>query len=147
ELAAFDFDGTLTHRDTLVGFLSFACGRPAVTRSLVRVGPTAARARAGRLAADVHHRDAVKVALLRDLFAGREPSWLAERGEAYSRGLARRLRPDMVGRLSWHRGQGHELVIVSASLTAYLDHFGRDHGFDHVIACELEVGDDGLLTG
>jgi phosphatidylglycerophosphatase C len=38
-------------------------------------------------------------------------------------------------------------VIVSASLGAYLRPFARAHGFDHVIAVELEAGSSGHLTG
>ena len=33
-IAAFDFDGTLTRRDTLVPFLAKACGTQALTRAL-----------------------------------------------------------------------------------------------------------------
>ena len=61
--------------------------------------------------------------------------------------LDRRLRPEMVDQITWHRESGHELVLVSASLGAYLRPFARDHGFDHVIAVELEVGESGHLTG
>lgn len=147
QLAAFDFDGTLTRRDTLFGFLRFAFGDLAVGAALARVAPTVARARVGRLPDGIEPRDAGKEALLRTLFAGRPATWLAARGEAYADTLARRLRPDMTERLAWHRDAGHDLVIVSASLRTYLDHFGRAHGFDQVIAVELEVGDDGRLTG
>jgi phosphatidylglycerophosphatase C len=52
-----------------------------------------------------------------------------------------------VAQVAWHRSAGHELVIVSASLGAYLRPFAAAEGFDHVIAVELEVGADGLLTG
>ena len=52
-----------------------------------------------------------------------------------------------MARVAWHREQGHALVIVSASLLAYLEPFAADHGFDHVIGVGLEVGDDGRLTG
>ncbi len=146
-IAAFDFDGTLTRRDTLLPFLVHACGARAVARAVSRVAPLAARARVGRLESELHHRDATKVALLRDLMAGREAAWLAERGAAFAPTLPRRLRPEMVEQVRWHRSAGHELVIVSAGLHAYLDRFAADQGFDHVIAVGFEVDADGLLTG
>ena len=146
-IAAFDFDGTLTQRDTLLPFLVRTCGARRVARAVSRVAPLAARARLGRLESELHHRDAVKEALLAELLAGREAAWFAQAGEDFARTLPRRLRPDLVEQVGWHRQHGHELVIVSASLLTYLHPFARDQGFDHVIAVELEEGADGRLTG
>ncbi len=146
-IAAFDFDGTLTTRDTLVPFLVRACGAAAVARAAARVAPVAVRSRLGQLEDAIHHRDATKVAMLRSLFRGRDATWLADQGTAFAATLPGRLRPVMEEQLAWHREQGHEPVIVSAGLHAYLDPFAAAHGFDHVIAVELEAGADGRLTG
>lgn len=146
-LAAFDFDGTLSRRDTLLPFLARACGPRVLGRTIGRIAPTAVRARTGRLESDLHHRDATKVALLHDLFAGRSAAWLRDEGERYASTLLTKLRPEMVEQVRWHRDAGHELIIVSASLRAYLDPFAASFGFDHVIAVEMEADEDGLLTG
>lgn len=146
-IAAFDFDGTLTRRDTLLPFLVHVGGAQRVARAVAAAAPVAARARLGRLEAELHHRDAVKARLLAELFAGRDPDELAEAGRSYARTLPGRLRPAMAAQLAWHRQVGHELVIVSASLGAYLRPFGETEGLHHVIAVELEVGADGRLTG
>ena len=123
------------------------CGTGALANALRQIGPLAIKARTGRLDAELHHRDASKDALLRALMAGREAAWLEREGARYAASLDRRLRPEMVDQITWHRESGHELVLVSASLGAYLRPFARDHGFDHVIAVELEVGESGHLTG
>jgi phosphatidylglycerophosphatase C len=146
-IAAFDFDGTLSRRDTLLPFLARACGPRVLGRTLGRIAPTAVRARTGRLAGEVHHRDATKEALLHDLFAGRPQAWLRTEGERYAATLVDKLRPEMVEQVRWHRDAGHELLIVSASLRAYLDPFAASFGFDHVIAVEMEADADGRLTG
>lgn len=146
-IAAFDFDGTLTRRDTLLPFLVRTCGAGAVARAVAKVAPGSAQARLGRLEHEIHHRDATKEALLGALLAGRDAGWFAEAGVAYARTLARRIRPEMAAQVRWHRAHGHELVIVSASLLTYLDPFARHEGFDHVIAVGMEVGPDGRLTG
>ncbi|WP_426573438.1 HAD-IB family hydrolase [Aquihabitans sp. McL0605] len=146
-IAAFDFDGTLTRRDTLVPFLATSCGPGAFIRALGRVAPTALRARTGRTHGAVHPRDAGKAALLRELYADRRADWLASQGQKYAATLTRRLRPEMVEQVRWHREAGHELVIVSAGLRTYLEPFAADAGFDHVIAVELEADDAGVLTG
>jgi phosphatidylglycerophosphatase C len=57
------------------------------------------------------------------------------------------LRPDVRERLDWHRAEGHELVLVSASPELYVTPIGRRLGFDEVLATRLEVDADGRLTG
>lgn len=146
-IAAFDFDGTLTQNDTVLPFLVRVCGPAKVARVMARVAPSAGRARFSAATGALHHRDATKMAVLRELFRGGDPAHLAEQGVAYAQTLSRRLRPAMVRQLDWHRESGHELVIVSASLMAYLVPFAADQGLHHVIGVELEIGPDGKLTG
>src|SRR4051794_35413739 len=95
-IAAFDFDGTLTRRDTLLPFLTRACGPREVGRTIGRVAPTAVRARAGRLTGEIHHRDATKAALLRQLLTGRSEGWFRTQGQQYATTLGAKLRPEMV---------------------------------------------------
>ena len=133
-VAAFDFDGTLTRRDTLVPFLRRACG----TWPIVRAAIAARRARG---------RDAFKVALVGQLFRG----WPAERldslGGAYVPTLLAALRPGAPERLDWHRRRGHAVVIVSASLGAYLRPLADRLGLDEALAVELVADAAGTLTG
>ncbi|MGH9111840.1 MAG: HAD-IB family hydrolase [Acidimicrobiales bacterium] len=136
-VAAFDFDGTLSRRDTLVPFLRQACGTGRLAGAL-------ARAIARRRARD---RDALKVALVSELFRG----WPAERlealGRAYVPALLEGLRPELLDRTRWHRREGHATVIVSASLGAYLRPLADQLELDAALAVELVAGGDGRLTG
>jgi phosphatidylglycerophosphatase C len=101
-----------------------------------------------RLSAEVHRRDDVKAKLLRRLVRGFDAAEFAALGEEYAATLRAALDPAMAERLSEHRRRGHEIVLVSASLAAYLEPFGREElGIDHVIAVELEVDHEGRLTG
>jgi phosphatidylglycerophosphatase C len=61
--------------------------------------------------------------------------------------VAHGLRPDVRARVEWHRSEGHELVLVSASPELYVAPIGRRLGFDDVLATRLEVDADGRLTG
>jgi phosphatidylglycerophosphatase C len=54
------------------------------------------------------------------------------------------LRAETVEQADWHRTQGHELVIVSASLGMYLRPIAERLRFDAVLSTELEVGPDGI---
>jgi phosphatidylglycerophosphatase C len=134
-VAAFDFDGTLARRDTLVPFLRQVRG----TRRVV-----VAAARAGVRSRD---RDALKVAVIAHLFRGVPADRLTRLGEAYVPDLVAHLRPEMLERLRWHQAEGHATVIVSASLGAYLRPLAARLGMDAALAVELVTGADGILTG
>lgn len=135
-LAAFDFDGTLTKRDTLLPFLARLSGRRRLGAAL------AAQIRRYRT-----DQDAAKLDMIRRLTTGIDVDHLELMGRDYAVGLHHRLRPDSMARLRWHRAQGHRLVIVSASLGAYLRPFGATLGFDEVMAVELDADAHGRLTG
>lgn len=142
-VAAFDFDGTLSSRDNFTPFLRRVAGNRAVARAMA---VNTARVAAG--SADERSRDALKGLVLHDLFAGYDAAALDEIGRGFAFEIVQRhLRPDMVQRADWHRTQGHELVIVSASLGVYLRPIAEQLRFDAVLCTELEVGPDGVLTG
>lgn len=142
-VAAFDFDKTLSERDNVVPFLRTACGTPALVRTLTVLAPRLVEA--GLLDS---HRDRLKAALVRRLLAGRPVAELREIAERFADDVvAHHLARGMLERAQGHREQGHELVIVSASLAIYLEPIGARLGFDAVLATELEVDGDGLLTG
>lgn len=142
-VAAFDFDGTLVERDSLFPFLQRVCGTAAVVRALALESP-----RLARLAGGGGDRDLLKARLFGRLLAGRRVVDLDRVVSEYAEHVtARRARSDMLDVAAWHRREGHELVIVSASPELYLVPIGRLLDFDAVLGTRLEVDDDGRLTG
>jgi phosphatidylglycerophosphatase C len=133
-VAAFDFDGTITRSDTLVPFLALIAGWPRVVGAAVRHAPS------------FRDRDRAKERVLRTVLAGRAETELRRLGREYASELPNRFRPELLDRIDWHRREGHELVIVSASLRYYLDHVAKALGIGTVIGVEMEVV-DGRLTG
>lgn len=145
-VAAFDFDGTLTRRDTLLPFLRFLCGPRAVTRTLARHSFVLGVAMAFDRNAQ---RAGVKERVLRELFAGRDHHEVLAAGADFARRLSHpsRLRGDMVSRWRWHADQRHAIVVVSASLEAYIAPFAQALGGAGVLATRLSVDQRGRLTG
>jgi phosphatidylglycerophosphatase C len=142
-VAAFDFDGTLSTRDNFVPFLCRIVGMPTVTQILATSGVRVASH--GR---SEWGRDAVKTEVVRRIFTGYDAERLDMLGRSFAFDVIRRhLRTQTVDRVDWHRTQGHRLVIVSASLGVYVRPIAERLRFDAVLATELEVGTDGLLTG
>ncbi|HXQ59221.1 MAG TPA: HAD family hydrolase [Acidimicrobiales bacterium] len=143
-VAAFDFDGTLTHGGSVWPFLVAIRGRPAVAGAAV---VSARRLLAAALLGGPH-ADMAKEALFRRTLAGLPADEVADRAAAFGPAhYRRRARADVRHRLEWHRAQGHRLLIVSASPQCYLDAVGLELGVDAVLATGLAVGPDGRLTG
>ena len=142
-VAAFDFDGTLSDRDNFAPFLRRVAGNRAVARAMA-----VNTARMARVSSSERSRDGLKALVLHDVFAGYDAATLDEIGRGFAFEVVQRhLRADMVQRADWHRTQGHDLVIVSASLGVYLRPIAEQLRFDAVLCTELEVGPDGVLTG
>lgn len=141
--AAFDFDGTLTRRDTLVPFLTTVAGRTAVMRALAAESVGLARAAAGR-----GDRDIAKERVLTRVLAGLPHSEVATAGRAFGVKLARRaITPEARHRIAWHRREGHDVVIVSASLDVYLGEVADALGVTHLLCTSLDIDERGDCTG
>ena len=141
-VAAFDFDGTLTRRDTLLPFLARGLGWPRFLGVLLRCLPWLL-AYALRLMAN----DVAKQKLFLTAFKGRT---VLEVQHWTSRWLALDLPGQLqdwtTDRLAWHQAQGHCCVMVSASPDIYLSAVAKKLGFEGLICTEMEVIDE-RLTG
>ncbi len=141
-IAAFDLDGTLTRRDTLVPFLQRLCGTTAVVRAMFPELSTVAAAVRRTL-----DRDAIKARVLARLLSGWPASDVEAAAADYAAHVvAARLRADTASRVDWHRTQGHRLVVISASPELYVRPVADTLGFEAALATRLEIV-DGRLTG
>lgn len=140
-VAAFDFDETLTRRDTVVPFLRRLAGDRGLALGLLarshRMAPAAMR----------RNRDALRAMATDQVFRGRLIADVDVHARDYGDQIfAVGLRPDTAARLAWHRDAGHRTVIVSASYEAYVQVVGEHLGVDAVLATRLEV-ESGRCTG
>jgi phosphatidylglycerophosphatase C len=142
-VAAFDFDGTITKRDTVLPFLVDVAGPARVASALLRDAPELVRVALRR-----GDRDAVKSKLVARVLGGMSYGDVASRGRAYAQRVVDRwLRPATVARLRWHVAQGHDVVIVSASLDPYLHEVAKKLGVASVLCTTLDVDENGMVTG
>jgi phosphatidylglycerophosphatase C len=142
-VVAFDFDGTITQKDTLRLFLTRICSRQKIAATFLRHGPQVALALQGGKA-----RDRAKALVCLDLLGGltREQ---AEAAAAETARLVLRswIRTDTGARIRWHRAQGHRIIVVSASFEPYVKLVAADLGIKEVIATKWEVDAHNVLTG
>lgn len=142
-MAFFDFDGTLTHGDTLMPFLRFVVGTPAYYAKLARLGPVLGAYLAGLLRNDV-----AKPIVLKRYLAGYAMDELRALGQRFSTDvIPGMLRPHGMAQLRWHQQQGHECVLVSASLDVYLNAWACQAGFARVVCSSLAVDARHRATG
>lgn len=142
-VAAFDFDGTLTWRETLLPFLLHTLGAAAVARHALILSPTLAGYGLGMVRNDV-----AKEKVFIQCLAGMGMGELQREGENFAAYvLPGLLRHGAMQRLEWHKQRGHRCVVISASLELYVMPWAIKAGFDDVIATHLEARDDGRVTG
>lgn len=141
-VAAFDFDATLTHHDSVLPFLRRVAG----TRRLV----TRLLARGHRVLVALFQRDRDRLrGLATDaVFRGATPEVIEAHAAEHARSIvAGGLRHDTIARLRWHLDAGHRVVIVSASYEHYVRVVAEQLGVHGVVATRLETGADGRFTG
>jgi phosphatidylglycerophosphatase C len=158
-LAVFDFDGTLTTRDSSLPFLAFAAGRARLAASLVLRGPllladltlAVGRSRASadgwsllreRWELAVHGR------LLGALFRGRTEADLRELGRRFAaEALDAMVAPAALAQVAWHRSRGHRCVLVTGSLDTYMEPWGLRAGFERVLASRVAHDLERVVVG
>jgi phosphatidylglycerophosphatase C len=130
-IAAFDVDGTLTTRDCVRPFLERAAGRRRLLTSMFR------RPVATVVAAARRDRDRFKEIIVGGSLRGKLIADVEAIGEQFAQYiLVNWLRADTLRRLRWHQQAGHRIVLVSASLAAYLRPLALRLGIDDVLCTD-----------
>ena len=141
-IAAFDFDGTLTRRDTLVPFLARGLGWPKLLWALVRCSPWLL-AFALRLIPNHVAKQKLMLLTLKNRTAAELDDW-TNRWLAHD--FSGQLQRWTMARLTEHQQAGHCCVMVSASPDIYLRRVSQLMGFDALLCTEMAIL-DGRLTG
>ncbi len=144
-VAAFDFDITITTKDTFVPFLMLAFGKWRVYRAFAML------AFEGLLVlVKLSDRDRFKEKIIKKLFASESIERLTKAGQDHAKAIRNLVRPTAERRIAWHKERGHRLVMVSASLDLYLAPIAPVLGFDDLICTHLSQNQlvfDGKLDG
>lgn len=142
-VAAFDFDGTLTRRDTMFPFLLHVVGWGAFVRYVFMLTPTLVGYKLG-----MTRNDVAKEKVFIRFLSGMNKDALQDKAKQFAaKELPALLRADAMQRLAWHKQQKHRCIVISASLEHYLRPWAIQAGFDDVIATQLETLQSGDVTG
>ncbi|NCF70582.1 MAG: HAD-IB family hydrolase [Chlamydiales bacterium] len=141
--AFFDFDGTITVKDTLIPFLYFAFPFSTFIINLFCLIP-----HAFLYLLRVIDNSQMKVYCLTRFIKGLSVKEFELKAKAFAESKIKYLvRPQALERIKWHQGQGHHVFLVSANLEIFLKHWSISEGIEQTIATMLEQDKQGLYTG
>lgn len=143
KLALFDFDGTITRKDSFLGFTIFCRGKLATLRAIARnIIPLMA------WKLQVKDNSYAKQRLFSTLFRGMSIVSFHAYGERYANEkIDHMLRHSTMKRLREHQSAGHTVAIISASMPQWIAPWANRHGITIVAGTEPEVDGEGRLTG
>jgi HAD superfamily hydrolase (TIGR01490 family) len=142
-IAAFDFDGTLTTRDSLLPFLIFSTGFFRTALYLFVESPSLLGYLLG-----IVPRQKVKESILNRFFQGIPKKTIERKAQEYAwKKIDSLYKPHAIERLQWHLKQGHRCLIISASIDLYLNPWCEKMGLEPPICSRLEFDAEERVTG
>lgn len=142
-VAVFDFDHTLTDRDSFLPFLFYSIGFWKTVYYLMTLILDFVKFLTGNLS-----RQAMKERIIHRFIGGWSFTEVEALAQRYAdQKLDRYIKSKAWKRLAWHQSQGHRCLLVSAALDFYLKPWAMRHGFESVLASRLELTQTGKITG
>lgn len=140
-LVLFDFDGTITSRDTLFAFAKFVSGRFQFLFGLIILLPVLIGHRLGIVSAQ-----RAKEAFLTYYFEGFDLKGFNERCVQFASGILNKyIRPEALDSIQSYSANGAKMVIISASPENWIIPWAHRYNIE-VISTRLDV-QGGKLTG
>ena len=141
-IAAFDFDGTITRKDTLIEFLRIAGGRARFYAVFALYTPLLIL-----MKLKLYSNQKAKQKIFAHYFRGMQIEqfddlclrFFEQKGQSL-------IYLDAKAQIAKHREQGDEVVIISASIENWVCHFADALRADKLLATKVEV-QEGMLTG
>ncbi len=125
-LALFDFDGTITTRDTFSQFLIYLMSPSKLLIESMILGPIYV----AYLLKFISNNRAKGTALKRVLSGYSEEQLLSLGRDFYEHRCRNLIRSKALDRILWHQDEGHDVVLVSASVGFWLLPFVEEYNLD-----------------
>jgi HAD superfamily hydrolase (TIGR01490 family) len=135
KLVIFDFDGTLTTKDSLAEFLKFSTNTGEYLKKMALFLPIYILYKVG-----IVRNDIAKQKLLKSFFYKMSEDEFKKKTEDFSKKLDSILRDDIYKKFLKHKRDGDEVVVVSASLKCWLQPWCDKEGVK-LLATELKFRD------
>lgn len=138
---AFDFDGTLTRRDSLLEFIRFARGNKAFLLCLLRFSPLLIMMKLG-----LYPNWRAKQQVFAYCFGGMSLDSFNDLCHRFAHEKASLLRPKGVAKIKGLLAAGSKVVIISASINNWVEPFFESMNGVFIVGTMIETRDN-RLTG
>jgi len=141
-IAAFDFDGTISTKDTFLEFIKFVKGNKAFYTGFILYSPflIAYKLR-------LYPNWKVKQKIFNYFFGGMRYLDFCMKGENFSGILDTLIRPKALETINEHLKNKNTIYVISASITEWVAPYCKKIGITNVLGTEIEVDNQGFLTG
>ena len=141
QIAFFDFDGTITTKDTFLEFIKYTHGKLQFYLGFLIVSPYLILYKLG-----VIPNWKAKEKVITYFYKGDTYTSLKQIGKQFSlHKIPQLIRPAALERIKWHQAEGHKVLIISASVDIWLEAWCNSLNVE-LIATHLEVI-QGKVTG
>jgi HAD superfamily hydrolase (TIGR01490 family) len=141
KIAFFDFDGTITTKDTLLEIIKFLKGKAAFYTGFLIYSPWLLAYKM-----NFYQNDLVKQKILTYFFSGMPEKIFQEKCDLFTMiKLPKLIRPAALDEIRKLKAEGFEIVVISASAANWVRNWTRSHALK-LVSSKLEVK-NGLITG
>lgn len=141
-IAIFDFDGTLTTKDTLLEFIKFVCGKKSFYIGFFLHAPLLVLMKLG-----LYSNRKAKQKVFSWFFRGMPYTAFAKYGEDFAEVIKEMTKETTLAILRKHQREGADVYIISASVDEWVRPFCTQLGIKDTIATQIETDSKGMLTG
>lgn len=142
KIAVFDFDGTLTSKDTFLEFIKFTRGKRNFLKGFILYSPVII---AYKLKLIPNWK--AKEMVFAYFFKGTPLQQFDQWGHTFATEIEKIIRPKAYDKVIEHQYNNDVIVIVSASIENWIRPWANKMGIRNLLATSLEIDKDGRLTG
>ena len=141
-IAVFDFDGTLTTKDTLLEFIKFACGRWHFFLGFLLYSPLLVM-----MKLHLYPNWKAKEKVFAFFFKGWEYTRFKNLGQVFSSEIEKMRNEPVIQKMENHIRCSDTIYVISASISEWVRPWCEQMKVTDVIATEIEVDSNNLVTG
>ena len=141
-VAVFDFDGTITTKDTLLEFIKYSCGTISFYIGFLLYSPLLVL-----MKWHLYPNWKSKQKIFSWFFKGMSYSKFKQLGEDFKKEIENNIRQSIVNKVREHVAEGTLVYVVSASIDEWVRPFCKTLGVKDVLCTEIEVDKNGIITG
>ena len=143
QVVVFDFDGTITHKDSFLQFIAFTHGWPQLCFGMLLNIHWVIACYVLRTISN----EALKQRIFSYFFRGMRYETFCRYGQSFVSRIETFENRSIVKKLHEAVRDGHTVFVISASIYEWLWPWCQKHGVENVISTRIDVNDDGFITG